>query len=122
MGVALTSGAVAAACGGAVSGGASTDGGPDAVSSDAPDSPYAMIGVDFDAYPTIHPAPPRDSGADAYPTIGIHSDDAGDAYATIHPADPEAGVDAYPTIGIDFDAGDGYPIIVPVQPDAGGVG
>jgi hypothetical protein len=129
MGVALTSGAVGTACGGAtlespaaVDGGGKGDG-------DSPDA-YPTIGYHAqdgdivqgaDAYPIIYPAPPRDAGADAdaYPTIGIYQPDgAVDAYPTIEPA-VDAAIDGYPIIVPVYDAGsDAYAIILPPGPGA----
>jgi hypothetical protein len=102
MGVALTGGTVAVACGGTESGVGLPDGG----GGEGGDAAYPTIGYrGDDAYPTIHAdgyARAADVGGDShYPTIGF---DAGDAYPTIRPAD--SGADSYPTIGPPpFDAG-----------------
>jgi hypothetical protein len=94
MGVALTGGTVATACGGIADGGPIP--GDAGLDGDGQDGAYAHIGIGnphepdggVDVYATIRP--------DGYPTIGI-----------------DTGADAYAHIGIAIDAGapDGYPII-----------
>jgi hypothetical protein len=90
MGVALTGGGVAAACGGVTEGPIPTDGG------EGGDEHYAHIGALGDERYGLIDA----GGGDAYAHIGIDED----AYPTIHP-------DGYAHIGIDAGAPDGYPII-----------
>jgi hypothetical protein len=91
MGVALTGGTVAAACGGVTEGPIPADGG------EGGDERYAHIGALGDeSYGYIDAG-----GGDGYAQIGF---DPSDAYPTIHP-------DGYPHIGIDAGAPDGYPII-----------
>jgi hypothetical protein len=111
MGVALTGGAGASACGGVAGGlslisdGDAGEGGDARDAGDAaypmigsdPGDAYAHIGIDPDAYPHIGADP-----GDAYPHIGI---DTGEAAS---PLGTDSG-DAYAHIGIGPE--DGYPTI-----------